>query len=74
MPDLMSMREIVEEWNNPSASVISNEEQTNHMYTCPKCASWSHQDTLFTDYFSCVQCGYETHKVHHVVLRKSEEN
>ena len=72
MPDFKSMREHFDDLMNPHASIVSNEDMTDHMYTCGKCGSWSHQDTIFTDYFSCIQCGYETSKVHHVVLKKSE--
>ena len=70
MLDMYSKQKILDDFLHPTCSVISNHDSTKHMYTCGSCSSWSYQDTLFTDYFSCVQCGYETNKVHHTVLEK----
>lgn len=73
MPDFKSMREHLDDMFNPYASVVSNEELTQHMYTCSKCGSWSYsKEEVKLDFFSCIQCGYETSKVHHVVLKKRE--
>ena len=72
MPDFTSMREILEQWQNPSASVISSHDNSTHTYVCPRCTSWSVQDTLFTAYFDCERCEYATTKVHHVQLSKED--